>query len=145
MPVFIDSAMFKLPALVAALLFVIIPSETLNVTSSNKYLLLIKATSRSQISSTTTPDLENTQNVRITKQATELNTALINAPGKQAQTSFHSYFVPMPTNGTTVLISWKTVKLNLPVVTRGIWLTGKSYLPHLFTHSIGVTKKIKTP
>lgn len=128
--------MFVLPAHFA-LLFFTISSESLDIRSAKENNLT--STSNASLTSTQVQKTVKTKHDENEK----LNTTLEHATEKQNQTK--SQFVPMATNASSTLDYWRTVKLNVPVVTRGIWLTGKLYRPLLLTHGLGVTKKIKVP
>lgn len=105
-PVFTDTTMFVLPALLVPLLFVTVPSEALDFKLLKLDVLPTITTSTPKSSLTTN------QNQKIQK----LNTTLVSVSGKHNQTMAQGHLVPMPTNESLTLLFWRTVKLYSPVV-----------------------------
>lgn len=127
--------MCVLLALLVALLFVTVLPEALDIRSLNENVLPTDTTP-SNLSLTTTQEqvIEN------------IHTTLVHVhSGKHNQTLTRSEYVPIPTNASSTLGYWQTVKLYTPVVTRGVWLTSKFYRPLLLTRGFGITKRIKVP
>lgn len=61
------------------------------------------------------------------------------------ESSSQSQFVTIKTNEPFTLGPRRTVRLNAPVVRRAFWRKDALKQPNIVTHSIGITKNIKTP
>lgn len=127
---FADSAMLVF----FAVLFVIVPSETLDMTP------LFKEYESPNTSTSTSNNIIISLTITEDQETEELSSTT----GKQNQALSQDEHVPPITYTPDTIVSWKTTKVHSPVVTRITWLTLKPYL-RLLTHSIGVTKKIKLP